>query len=129
MELDLDTLEEPKVRWLDCGGVEFLIKYATPKESEQFRKRLVQMGVARMHKGEFEVVAGREQAWFKALAEQYVQDWRGNIKASTEEGRRYSADKMAIVLANRGDVLRLITESIAEADAFFTRSGGKETVN
>jgi hypothetical protein len=129
MELDLDTIEQPKTRWLDCDGVRFLIKYATPKESEKFRKTLRQMGIADTKKGDFEINAGREMAFFEALARQYVLDWDGAIKAANPEDAKYSPERMAKVLANHGGLLRMVTESIGEAEAFFTESGRNGTAN
>ena len=127
MDLDLDTITQPRTRWLDCGGVEFCVKYSSPKQSEQFRRGLIARGIARMNKGEFEVNPGREMDWFKALSEAYVLDWRGNIRSADPEKAKYSAERMADVMANHGGVLQAILKAITEAEDFFTSNGGFET--
>lgn len=125
MELDLDTLEQPRTRWLDCGGVRFLVRYVNTKDSEKWRQAMIRLGIIKS-KGGLEVNPGREDDWFLALAKQYVVDWDGEIKPA---GTKYTPEKMAQVLAARRDVLNYIAESIAETEAFFTESGRSETTN
>jgi len=129
MELDLDTIDETRTRWLDCGGVRFLIKHAAPKESEKFRRGLISRGIARMEKGQVEINLGREMDWLRALSEAYIIDWAGEIRSADPEKAKYSPERMALVLANRGDLLRLITEAISETEAFFTGNGGPATTS
>lgn len=125
MELDLDTLEQPRTRWLDCGGVRFLIRYATPKEAERFRRMLIAQGIAGKEDGLPH--AGREDAYFLAIARQYVIGWEGVTQAGAPT--EYAPEKMAKVLANHGIVFRAVAEAIKEIEVFFTESGASATKN
>ena len=118
--LDLDSIEQPRERWLSCGKVEFLVRYCSPREADTFRRRMIQDGVLRHTKDGVDVNPGREGAYYKAFAEQYVIDWRGPIKP---EGTVYSADRMGRVLANRGDIKLAIEEAVTRAEAFFVSNG------
>ena len=122
--IDLNGLDEPRTRWVSFGGVEFLLKYASPRESDKFRRWLLSKDIMRHKDGTIEIRAGREMEFYRAFATQYVLDWRGQIRP---EGTAYSADGMAKILAGRGDVLRAIQEAISEDEAFFAPNGSAPT--
>ena len=124
--LDLGAIEQPRTKWVAFGGVEFLLKYASPHENDQFRRRLRQDGIIRTGKnGEIDVAPGREQAFYRAMADQYVMDWRGNI--TDPDGNGYTAEKMAKVLEYHGGILVAIQEAVSEHESFFGNGATGQT--
>lgn len=93
MELQ-DLAERPKTRWVPLyghlAGVELLIRCVTPEESQKFSSRLRRQGITRA-KGDhpFDIADGRETAFFREFAAQYVMDWRGQV---TLNGQTYTAN-------------------------------------
>jgi len=122
--IDLNGLDEPKTRWVSFGGVEFLLKYASPRESDRFRRALMAKGIMRQKDGTVEINVGRESDFYRAFAEQYVLGWRGQIRP---EGTAYTPDGMAKVLSGHGGILRAIQEAISEDEAFFGSNGSAPT--
>jgi hypothetical protein len=122
--IDLNGLDEPHTRWVSFGGVEFLLKYASPRESDKFRRSLMAKGIMRQKDGGLEINAGRESDFYRAFAEQYVLDWRGQIRPA---GTAYTPELMARVLAGHGGILRAIQEAISEDEAFFGNNGSAPT--
>jgi hypothetical protein len=121
--MDLNDLEseQPRSRWValhgHLEGVELLVKMASPKEARRFHARLLQHSIVRETRDNpFDVVAGREKDFFRAMAEMYVLDWRGNIKP---EGTKYSVDTMGKVLGAYRRAFERLMEVIGEEDAFF----------
>ena len=122
--IDLNGMDEAKTRWVSFGGVEFLLKYASPRESDRFRRTLMAKGIMRQKDGTVEINVGRESDFYRAFAEQYVLGWRGQIRP---DGTAYSPGEMAKVLAGHGGILRAIQEAIAEDEAFFGSNGSAPT--
>lgn len=116
MELTFEDLEEPKSRWLCCDGVDFLIAYKRPEESEKFRKRLVAQGVLKEGRGSMDFASGRFKDWCLAIAREYVLDWRGKVRLPDP---KYDPEKMAQVLYNRSDVLNAVVAAMGDAASFF----------
>ncbi len=116
-----DLTERPKTRWVPLfghlAGIELLIRFATPQESQKFANKLRRAGITRA-KAEhpFDVADGREEDFFREFAQMYVLDWRGDIKP---EGTAYSAETMGKVLGAYRRALDRVVEVITDEDAFF----------
>ncbi len=118
--LDLNELTGPREAWVTYGGVEFLLRYSSPRIADRFRQRLVADGITAK---DGNVNRGREDAFYLSYAREYVLDWRGNIDAADGQDASYTPEKMATVLAGIRGVFLFITECIAEDDRFFGRNG------
>lgn len=126
MELDLNTLETPKTRWLDCGGVRFLMRYVPPIQMDRWRKKMIHEGILRETRGGgMEAATGREMAFYRAVAEMFIENWDGNIVGNPP----YSVDLMSRTLAFRDDVWKAVREDIAEQAGFFVGNGSGSTTN
>ena len=120
--MDLNNLNgHARTRWVQMHGhlegFEILVKLSSPKEARRFHNRLVQHGIVKETRDNpFDVQAGREADFFRALAEQYIVDWRGDIKP---EGTPYDVEKMGQVLGAYRRAFDRLMEVIGEEDAFF----------
>ena len=119
--LDLDTLEQERTRDLVLetpgGEVTFTVRYASPKVLEAWKRKVVSAGICRK---DLDPAPGRFRDFCRSLAEAFVVGWAGAIKP---EGTVYSADRMAVVLENRADVMALVQKAITEDQAFFVSNG------
>ena len=129
MPLDLQSVGTERTRWVSLdghlAGVEILVRSVSPQEGRRFHSRLMSLGIVRVNRDNpFDVAPGREAAFFQAMAEQYVLDWRGDIQP---EGTKYSADAMGKVLAAYKRAFDALVGAIAEEDAFFEPRPGRPT--
>jgi len=114
-------------RWLEFEGFAFEVRYASPIEQQRFRNTLQSKGITR--KDEVLPAAGREAAYFEAMAEKYVIGWRGLLPhprggdSYDLDSLPYSAKDMAKLLSYRGDVFERLVQTIGDADSFFGRNG------
>lgn len=124
-ELNVEEMDRPRTRWVKVGNIEIQVRYSAPIETDRFRRRLMQSGIARFNKdGRFEANVGREGDFYKAFAEHYVLDWRGNIKP---EGTKYTAELMGQALSKIGPLLEALKTVIDEDDRFFENAGSAST--
>lgn len=120
MELDPNSLDAPRTRWLDCGGVRFLIRYVPPIQMDRWRKKMIHDGILRETRGGgIEAASGRETAFYRAVADTFVENWDGNIVGNPP----YSAEIMGRMLAYRDDVWKAILGAITEQSDFFVGNG------
>ena len=122
--LDLNELTGPREAWAAYGGVEFLLRYSSPRIADRFRQRLVADGIVGK---DGNLNAGRDDAFYLAYAREYVLDWRGNIDAAAGQDASYTPEKMATVLSGMRKVFTFITECIGEDDRFFGKNGTQPT--
>lgn len=126
MPIDLTTLDQSRQRWVPLAGVlrgvELLVKHASPREQERFRQRCVREGIfsGKANTG-MNITNGREDDFFQRIAENYILDWRGDIKP---EGTAYDAQKMGRVLASSLDAFNQVMEAIGEDTDFFSQRNG-----
>lgn len=127
--LDIDEIDKPHERWVDYGKVGFLVRYASPHETDLFAARLAKEGVGTGGRnGSVQPTEGHEKEFYRAFAQHYIRDWRGNIVIKGEKVR-YSSDEMARILSGHGGIFRAIMRAINDADAFFGDGGNASTVN
>lgn len=118
--LDLSKIEEPKRRWISLGGalagVEVEIRHVGPKDQERFRQKLMRSGILK----DTGIASGRETDFFRAYAEAFITDWRGDIKP---EGTPYDAEKMGRVLGAYSVAFEQVGKAVAEEADFFSGNG------
>ena len=127
MGLDLERIGDVPRRWLRLNGlldgVEVELRHTGPRDQERWRQRLVRDGVMKMSAdapGGVKINTGREDAFFKAYAEQYITDWKGDI---TPKGTPYDAEKMGQVLGAYTDAFTQIRDAVGEEVSFFSENG------
>lgn len=131
--LDLSRIGEERRRWVSIGatfpGVEVEVRFAGPERQEKFRQKLIRNGVMRVKDGVFSINAGREGDWFKAFAEAFITDWRGDIKMTPEDDAvpEYTPELMARVLANHTEAFTSVSKAIDEEAEFFFQNGNGST--
>ena len=131
MPLDLDSTGNERTRWVSLdghlAGVDILVRSVTPAEARRFYNRLQSQGIVKANKDNpLDVAPGRETAFFRAMAEQYVIDWRGDI---TPKDAPYSIDKMGAVLGAYSRAFSALLAAIGEEDAFFESRPERPTSN
>jgi hypothetical protein len=123
MPLDLEQIAKPKNRWLSLtgqlSGVDVLVRYATPKEQERFRQKLVREGVLKTSQGSSSINMGREDDFFSAFAKSYILDWRGDIKP---EGTTYDAGQMGRILGASQSAFSQISDAVTEEADFLAEN-------
>ena len=132
MPINLGNMGLTPERWVELqghlSGVDVLVRFCSPRESQKFKRRMVTLGIMKYGKsGEFDLNAGREEDFFKAYAEFYILDWRGDVHEGGEDGPApaYSAKAMGSVLAASNEAFDLVDKAILEEAAFFAkRSSG-----
>lgn len=126
-QIDVSDMDRPRDRWVQFGELGFLVRYASPQETDRFRAKLTRNGIARHDRESgFQINIGRERDFYKAIAEQYVLDWRGNILIAGKT-EPYSVENMAKILGGHGGVLAAIQRAIQDDDAFFGNGGNGST--
>jgi hypothetical protein len=121
MPIDLNDLDTVRKRWLPLQGqlvgVEVLIKYASPRNQEQFRQKLARSGVLKSGKGAgWEINTGREDDFFRMFAQFYILDWKGDIRP---EGTEYSPEAMGRVLGSYQPAFDQVSSAVSEDADFF----------
>jgi len=128
---DLDELTKPhRTNWIalaaPLSGVEVLIQYASPNDSERFRRRLRQTGITKA--GETEPTDGRWPDYLREFCKTFIKDWRGvTAKRGDAEDAPYDSDKMAEILGAVGSAFREIHEAIGREHDFFESAGNGST--
>jgi hypothetical protein len=130
MALDLERLDEQPTRWMALGGaltgVDVLVKYSGPREQERFRQKLIRARIMKedSRTGGITINSGRDVDFFKAYAEQYIVDWRGDIKGGANGAAPpYSAEQMGRVLGQYRIAFEQIAASLEDETGFFSASG------
>jgi len=122
VSIEANALEQERSRDLILetpdGQVIFTVRYASPKLLESWKRRVIGQGICRK---DLEVAPGRFKDFCRSVAETFVIGWQG-IKAGGNDAP-CSVELMASILENRGDVYKLLNESIGEDSAFFGRNG------
>ena len=126
--LDLSRLEEQRRRWValsgHLSGVEVEIRHVGPKEQEKFRQKMVRLGILKQTEAGHSINGGRAEDFFRAYAENYITDWRGDIKP---EGTAYSAEAMGRVLGAYTVAFEKVTKALSEEADFFFGNGSAST--
>ncbi len=126
MGLNLDDLGKTQNRWMPMSGklsgLDVLLKYSSPRESERFRQKLVRDGILKSGKGGWQINSHREDDFFKAFAEFYVLDWRGDINPKDAP---YDAGQWGRVLAESGSAFEQVSNAISEDEDFFAPTNGE----
>ena len=118
--LDLNELQGPREAWATYGGVEFLLRYSSPRVADKFHQRLIADGITAK---DGRINRGREDAFYLEYARQYVLDWRGNIDAAEGQDANYTPEKMATALSGHRGIFLFIIKCVGDDDRFFGRSG------
>lgn len=125
MPFDLDQLDQAKTRWLKVGlgDMEIEFKRVTPKDTDRFRKRLIDEGVGIITRdGRFSVNRGRESDWYASLAATYVTGWR-NVSINGTVNPPYDPKIMGDVLSKSRLVFQAVDSAIEEEGYFFSVNG------
>lgn len=126
MGINLDELDRVRSRWLPLAGqlrgVDLLIRYGAPREMERFRQKLIRLGVLKSGRGDGgpEINAGRDDEFFRLYAENFILDWRGDIKP---EGTAYSPEVMGKVLGGT-EAMAQVKAAVEDAEGFFEPANG-----
>lgn len=136
MPLDLEDGKRPKTRWVPFDGhlvgVEILVEFLGTEQRQKFLARLESDGITRPTKDDpMKVNLGRERAFFRAWAKQYVRDWRVAEGFPPEtikpQGAAFDADKMGDVLAQYPRAFELLLNAIGDENAFFDAAPSDST--
>ncbi len=122
--LDLEALDQEHTRWIAMGGalagVDLEIRHVGPKQQEKFRQKMIRDGILKKADGGVEIASGRQDDFFRAYAEHYVSNWRGQIKP---EGAVYDPKIMGIVLGKYQIAFEQIGKALSEEADFFSQNG------
>jgi len=147
MGLNLDQIGQEKTRWLPLqghlAGVEIQIRFVGTEDSQKFHSRMEADGIIRVTREDpMHINAGREAAFFKAIAARYVVDWREDeawraehpdappaISRNGPKGTAFDVDDMASVLRFYPSAYRQLMSACAEEDAFFVNGHDGSTTS
>lgn len=133
MPLDLDDAKRPKKRWVPfdghLAGVEILVRFFGTEDTQRFRNRLQSEGIISVTKDDpLRINTGREAAFFREIAKQYVLDWRvaegyppSTIRSDEhpEGPAPYDTEKMADVLRAYPSAFAMVMSSVGNEAGFF----------
>lgn len=125
MTVSFEDLDRERTRWLKmtspAGTIELLVKYASPREAERFRQKLVREGIMKVKDGTHTINTGRDRDFFREYAAYYVLNWRGDIEVD------YNPDQMALLLSASNTAYEQLAAAISDEASFFTGNDNAST--
>jgi hypothetical protein len=123
MSFDLAQLASERRRWVrvGLGDMEIEIRRVGPAERDRYHNKMVRDGVMRPEDKGGGINTGREMAFYRAMAETYVTDWK-NVRMGGEDGVPFTHERMGIALAQSNALVRAVTSAVAEDADFFDES-------
>ncbi len=127
MGLDLGRLDEHRERWVPLSGalsgVEVLVRHVGPREQEKFRQKMVREGILKHTEAGHTINSGRADDFFRAYAERYIADWRGDIRLGDTPDPPYNYEQMGRVLGKYAAAFEDVTRAVSEEAVFFSEDG------
>lgn len=124
---DISRLNAPP-RWVRVGldDMEVELKHVGPRDQERWRQKMIASGILKKGTAGAEINRGREEQFFRAYAEEFIEGWR-NLIVNGQENPDYSAEMMGHVLGQSTTAFNAILEALGDELHFFSRNGNAST--